>query len=137
METALGLISYIRNKATVYNAPFCRIIEDLNEDREYRRFCLGEIFAENLAFGRDIPDAWRKALEESPMCLEAYEKDVLINFGEKLCYCNKEEIESIAENALYSLKCFMETAVENRNTRTKSTAAICVSLGTIIILMFA
>lgn len=137
LETSLKLIDYIKNKAMVYSMPFSDIINGLCCERELRSLCLTEKFSYKIAETNNVPQVWKETIEEASIHLEEYEKDVLINFGVSMCSCSKEEISNLAENASYSLKCFRDTAVENRNNRSKSMAAICVSLGIVIILMFA
>lgn len=137
LEAAVKLVDYTKSKAEVYGMPFAEIIAETNGDKELERLRIGEIFVKKSFDKNDIAEVWKETVNEAPIQLEDYERDILIHFGERMCVCSKEEIRTVSENAIYSLNCFKETAVENRNKRSKSIAAICVSLGTIIILMFA
>lgn len=136
LEESIKLINLIKNRAMFYSEPLPDIVDGISaNDNKYLkefRYC----FSENKDLPADIPERWKTAVE---LCfgqyLEAYECDILIHFGEELCACSRSEIEKIYDNAEQALYEFINTARQKRNTNAKSTAAISVSVGVMIVLM--
>ena len=137
MTDAIQIVEYIGGRAIHLNEPLADILKaELCSDKKYFRvLCSG---FENAIKKDVVPDAWMFAVKQTfGDVLSDYEADVLIHFGEKLCSCSNYEIENIKSSAISDLEEFRKTAVENKNTKSKSTAAITVSAGVIIVLMFA
>lgn len=137
LESAIKMISTIKNNALFYNSSFAEIISEIDKGSDFNYSDMFSKFFESLSEGSDVPNAWKKAVYESKMTLEIYERDILVFFGKDMCSCSKEEILHIADKAISDLQYFKTTAMDNRKRKSKSTAAITVSMGIMIILMFA
>ena len=138
LDDAVRLVEYISGRAIHFGEPLSEILEIQNEDARKLIIRLRENFKEQLDNSCEIPDSWETAVNNT-FCdvLEDYECDVLIHFGKNLCRCSHYEIEGLKRKAVSDLEDFRNTAIENKKTKTKSTAAITVSAGVIIVLMFA
>lgn len=137
LENVIRLITVIKNKAMFYNAPFSEIIDEINKQNEFPKMRFIMQFSEIISEGLSVPEAWQTAVNKSELNLEMYECDTLIRFGREMCNCNKDEITVVADSAIGELREFSKTATEKRNMKSKSTAAITISMGIMIVLMFA
>ena len=135
IDVALKLISVIKNKASVYNYSLAEIIADISMNKEFEVIHFDDLFLKNLSNAENIPTLWENVISESDIHLAHYEKDVLINFGKNLCACSKQDILSLYDKSFEDLTTFKRTAIENKNSKTKSTAAITISIGIIVVLM--
>lgn len=137
LSEAIQITEYIGIRAFHFNEPLSEILkaENCEVNKYFGKLC--------VAFEKEIksdivPVAWANAIKQIfSGVLEDYECDVLIHFGEKLCSCSSFEIENIKSNAVSDLEELRKTALENKNSKSKSTAAVTVSAGVIIVLMFA
>ncbi len=137
LSEAIQIVEYIGIRAYHFNEPLSEILnaEHCNDKKYFGRLCVAFV---NGMKSEVVPDAWSNAVKQTfSGVLEDYECDVLIHFGEKLCRCSSYEIENIKSNAVSDLEELRKTALENKNTKSKSTAAVTVSAGVIIVLMFA
>lgn len=136
LDNVIRLINIIKNKSLYYGIPFCEIISELKNNRNFEKSELIDKFCSNISDGYSVPEAWKSAVKSSSAYFETYECDTIIRYGEELCQCNMEEISEISDNAISELQEFRKTAIEKRNIKSKSTAAVTISSGLIIILMF-
>ncbi len=135
IDVALNLISVIKNKACVYNSSLAEIIADISMNKEFELFHFNDMFLNKLSNSESIPSLWENTISESDIHLAHYEKDILINYGKNLCECSRQDISSLYNKSFEDLTMFKNTAIENKNSKTKSTAAITISVGIIVVLM--
>lgn len=136
LDSALRLIVAVKNKAMFYSSPFAEIITQLQKNDDFNKLKLFEKFSENLTLGIPVPEAWSNAVHNADMALEENELDVLIRFGKEMCSCSRADITEISENAIFELQELRTTAIKTRNTKSKSTAAVTVSAGIMLVLIF-
>lgn len=136
LNLGLNLIAAIKNKAMFYNLPFAEIIMQLENEEEFDRFLLLSHFLQNLKSGMAVPEAWKNAVIYSDLALEDRERNILIQFGKDMCSCSRDQIQEISDRALYELNELRHIADEKRKIRSKSTAAVVVSIGLMIVLVF-
>ena len=137
LDTVLRLITEVKNKAIFYSEPFSDIIVQLQNNDDFYKFKLFDVFSENLSSGMAAPDAWHDAIISADMEIEKNECDILIRFGKDMCSCSRGEITEISERAIFEINELREAAVEKRNHKSKSTAVVTVSMGLMIVLIFA
>lgn len=138
LDDAIDIVNTVKNRALYYSEPLTEIMHQLQKTDKtlYKAFC-GAYF-DNIDSDQSVPDAWETAVKSTfDKDFEIYEQDVLIHFGKDLCGSNRNEIEKLTDNAIYALKEFRKTATDNKNNKSKSTAAVAVSAGIMIVLMFA
>lgn len=136
LDSVLRLITAVKNKATFYSAPFAEIIVQLQNNEDYYKIKLFDIFSDNLHSGMIVPDAWHNAIISSYTDMDENERDVLIRFGKEMCSCSRDEIAEIADHAISEINELRNAAIEKRNSKSKSTAAVTVSFGLMIVLIF-
>lgn len=136
LDSALRLISAVKNKALFYSSPFAEIIIQLQKKEDFNKLNLFDIFSENLALGMGVPEAWSSSIHRSNLVLEENELDALVHFGKEMCSCSRAAITEISDNAILELQELRKTAIEKRNTKSKSTAAVTVSVGLMLVLIF-
>lgn len=138
LKNADYFISQIKNRAMYLAEPLPDIIKNLSESNNklISEFCL--FFEAKSDLKKDVaPDIWKVSVDNFfGKHLYPYECDILKHFGENICSCNKEEINQIYTKAHNDLCDFLSTAEEVRKTRTRSTAAISISSGLMLVLMF-
>lgn len=137
LKNADELMSVIKSRADYYSEPLSEILKNLasSDKKEISSFC--NIFAFDTDLPESIaPEVWCNAVDKYfSRYLETYECDVIKHFGESICGCNRGEIGQIYNKAHNDITAFLDTANEKRCTNTKSTAAITVSVGIMIVLM--
>lgn len=136
LDSALRLIFAVKNKAMFYSSPFAEIIIKLQKNDDFDKLNIFDIFSENLASGLVVPEAWSSSVHRSNFVLEESELDVLIQFGKEMCSCSRAAITEISDNAISELQELKRNAIEKRNTKSKSTAAVTVSAGLMLVLIF-
>lgn len=136
LDSILRLITAVKNKAMFYSAPFSEIIVQLHNNNDFYKFKLLDIFIKNLSSGMVVPDAWHNAILRSDMEIDENERDILIHFGKEMCSCSKAEITEISDLAILEISELRGLAIEKRNSKSKSTAAVAVSMGLMIVLIF-
>lgn len=136
LSLILRFIASVKNCALFYNAPFAEIINQLKNDDNFNKFDFFDYFSENLSSGMSVPDAWRDAIINADIEIDDKERDILIRFGTDMCRCNKVEINEISDQIISEISELRNEAVEKRNTKSKSTAAVTVSTGILIVLIF-
>lgn len=136
LDVTLRLITEVKNKASFYSAPFAEIIIQLQRNRDFYKFKLFDLFAENLSSGMVVPDAWQNAVLSTDMEIDEKESDILIRFGKDMCSCSRAEITEISDRAIFEINELRNSAIEKRNRKSKSTAAVTVSMGLMIVLIF-
>lgn len=136
LNMSLNLIAAIKNKAMFYNLPFAEIIMLLEKEDEFNRFSLLTLFLQKLKSGMAVPDAWKNADIYSDLVLEEQERNILMQFGKDMCSCSRDQIQEISDRALYELNELKHIADEKRKIKSKSTAAVVVSIGLMIVLVF-
>ena len=129
------MISDIKNRAIQYSEAFSDILLEFNEKGKYITFDFIGNFSNNIRSGIVAPDAWRLSLEGSGCSLYQWERDVLIRFGENMCYCHKSNIEEYSDVAVADLNQFKENAKEKRAKSAKTGAVFTVSAGVMIALL--
>ena len=136
LNMSLNLITSIKNKAMFYNLPFAEIIMQLENEEDLNRFSLLYLFLQNLKSETTVPDAWKNAVVYSDLALEEQERNILIQFGKDMCSCSREQIQEISARAICELNELRNDADEKRKVKSKSTAAVVVSIGLMIVLVF-
>lgn len=131
------MINDIKNKSLYYAKPFSEIMYELRDNKNYERFILINTFCNNIAAGYPVPEAWGNAVEYNSKYFTADECHQLKCFGEELCSCNREEIPEISDNLINEFHQFRQIATDRRNLKSKSTAAVTISAGLMIVLVFA
>lgn len=137
LESADTLLFSVKNRALLFSEPLSDIISNLSglENKKIAEFCLFYTCNSDLP-EKNAPEIWNLSVDAVyGKYLKPYECDILKHFSEKICCCNKDEINRIYTQAHNDLADFLTTAKEIRNTRTKSTAAITISSGLMIVLM--
>lgn len=137
LDLSIRLLTVVKNKALHYGEPFSEIIFEQQSNDDYKNFPLVQQFCSSVSAGKTVPDAWKIAVEQLSKYIEFGECESLIRYGEEMCRCNREEISEISTNVIYELQEFRKTAIEKRNIKSKSTAAVTISSGIVIVLMFA
>lgn len=137
LDFILRLINAVKNKAIHYGMPFAEIISELQNNDDFAKSVLIQKFCSSLSEGKTVPEAWKIAVDQFSKYIESHECDTLIRYGEEMCRCNKDEISELSANILYELQEYRNIAVEKRNMKSKSTAAVTISSGIVIVLMFA
>ncbi len=136
LDNSIRLINLVKNRALNYAEPLGEIVLSLSESEEKFMKDFSSVFVAKKDLLLNFPDIWKTAVNEYfGRYLEQYECDILIHFGEELCSCSRSDIKNICEAAEYSLSEFSKTAKHRRNTSAKSTAAVSVSVGVMIVLM--
>lgn len=135
IDSVLRLIMTVKNKAIFYNAPFSEIIINLRNNDEFQKIRLFDVFSDNLQSGMTVPDAWNDAVSRTFYDIDKNERDVLIRFGKEMCCCSRNEISEISARAISEIEELKNTAIEQRNIKSKSTGAVIVSFGLMIILI--
>lgn len=135
LSECVVMISEIKNKALQYSQAFSEIIVEYNNKDKFKNFDFIGRFAEYINSGLNAPDAWRSSLEQSDCSLYQWERDVVIRFGENLCYCPKSDIDEYGTAAISDLKQFNENAKEKKNKSAKTGAVFTVSAGVMIALL--
>lgn len=136
LDDIIRLINIIKNKSMYYGTPLNEIICDLRNNKYFEKSALIDRFCNYISFGYSVPEAWKNAVKNNSDYLEKYECDTIIRFGEEICQCNMEEISEISDNVISELQEFRKTAIEKRNIKSKSTAAVTISAGLMIVLIF-
>lgn len=137
LENADALIFSVKNRAMHFSEPLSDIIRNLSvtDNKKIADFCSVFTSISDLP-DKTAPEIWNLSVDMVfGKCLKPYECDVIKHFSEKICFCNKDDISRIYTQAHNDLNDFLTTAKEIRNTRTKSTAAISISSGLMIVLM--
>ncbi len=132
LENCILLVREIRNSATQFAESFSDIIESLDSSDKYQSLDFIKLFTSETKKGILPPDAWKNALGNSSCSLYQWERDVLVDYGNKMFSCSREEIEEISDFVITQLKDFSESATEKRNKTTKTGAVCTVSAGVMI-----
>lgn len=138
LAEAINIVEYISGRAEFFKEPLSDIMKtDVAQNKNsFENLCV--CFGEELKNGITVPDAWLNTVRKTfDGIMEDYEQDILIDFGQNLCRCSSFEIENLKAKTVSDLNDLRKTAIENKNTKTKSMAAVTVSAGVIIVLMFA
>lgn len=137
IENAIRMISDIKSRSVFYSTPFSEIMLELNNNRNYEKFPLVNLFCKYIANGIPVPEAWADAVEKNSKYFLSEESSLLTRFGEEMCRCNREEISEISDNIISEFQRFLQIATEKRTVKSKSTAAVTISAGLMIVLVFA
>ena len=137
IENVIRMITEIKSRSVFYSKPFSEIMLELNINKNYENFPIVSLFCRCISGGVSVPAAWTEAVEKNSKYFSADESVLLKRFGEEMCKCNKEEISEIADNMICEFQRFLQLATERRNIKSKSTAAVTISAGLMIVLMFA
>lgn len=137
LDLAIRLIGTVSSKALYYDQPFADIMFDIKNEDSYKNFPFICKFCSFINDGYSVPDAWKNASLSMSGELNSEEYGMLIQYGEEMCSCNKEDIPDISARVLSEFKEYRQNAVEKRNLRSRSTAAVTVSVGAVFVLMFA
>ncbi len=138
LSETISLVEFISSRAIFSGAPISDILRNVAfEDKPLQKQLTDEFFAE-IRQGNAVPDAWKNAvLTAMGKQLHIYECDVIIQYGKDICNSSIDDIKRINSNAVSALMDFYNVAVENKNRKSKSTAAIAISIGAMIVLMLA
>lgn len=135
LDSVLRLILAVKNKAIFYNAPFSEIIINLRNNDEFYKIRIFDVFSDNLQSGMTVPDAWNDAVSRIYSDIDKNERDILIRFGNDMCCCSRNEIPEISARAISEIEELKNIAIEQRNIKSKSTCAVIVSFGLMIVLI--
>lgn len=136
LNMILNLISAIKNKAMFYNIPFAEIVMQLQNEDAFRSYSLLYLFMQEMKSGMTVPEAWKNANIHSDLVLEDHERNILTQFGKDMCNCSRDQIQGISDRAICELIELRNSADEKRKVRSKSTAAVIISVGLMIVLVF-
>ena len=137
IENAIRMIADIKSRSVFYSRPFSEIILELNNNKNYEKFTLIKVFCKYISEGISVPVAGGDSVEKNSKYFSAEECCLLTRFGEEMCRCNREEIAAISDNVIDEFQRFLQIATDRRNMKSKSTAAVTISAGLMIVLMFA
>ncbi len=135
LDITLRLITAVKNKAMFYSEPFAEIIIQLQNIDNFHKLSFFNVFSENISSGMVVPDAWKNAICSS-LEFDEVERNVLINFGTDMCSCSRAEITEISEQAIFEISELKKSAIEKRNCKSKATAAVTISMGLMVVLIF-
>ncbi|MBO5935776.1 MAG: stage III sporulation protein AB [Clostridia bacterium] len=136
IDLILRLILSVKNRAMFYNIPFSEIIMQLKTNDEFYKTGLCDVFTDRLQAGMNVPDAWKDTVVSVFPDIGKNECDILIRFGTEMCCCNKDEIQEISDRVVSEIEELRDFAIEQKNIKSKSTGAVIVSFGLMIVLVF-
>lgn len=138
LSESISLVEFISSRAIFSGAPISDILQSISFCDKQMQKQLSDNFMSDIQNGNTVPDAWENAvLSVTGKQLHVYECDVIIHYGKDMCSSNADDIKRINSKAVSALTDFYNTAVENKNRKSKSTAAIAISVGAMIVLMLA
>ena len=137
LDLTIRFIGTVSSKALYYDQPFSDIMFDIKNEDCYKNFPVVCKFCSFINDGYSVPDAWKNASLSMSGELNPEEYRILMQYGEEMCSCNKEDIPDISARVLSEFQEYRQQAVENRKLRSRSTAAVTVSLGAVFVLIFA
>ncbi len=138
LSDSINLVEFISSRAIFSGQPISEILRNISFEDKTLQKRLSDNFSLEMLKGNTVPDAWKNAvLSSMGKQLHIYECDVIIHYGKDICNSNIDDIKRINSNVVSALTDFYNTAVENKNRKSKSTAAIAISIGAMIVLMLA
>ena len=137
LKNADELMLQIKNRALYYSEPLTDILRSISDcdNKHIRSFC-ADFISESDLHSTGAPDVWCSTVDKIyGRYLVQYECDVLKHFGENICRSSKNEIINCYNKAYSDITEFIKTADDKRRTNTKSSAAISISLGIMLVVM--
>lgn len=138
LAESISLVEFISSRAIFSGESISDILQSISFCDKQMQKQLSDNFVSEIQNGNTVPDAWENAvLSVIGKQLNIYESDVIIHYGKDMCSSNADDIKRINSKAVSALTDFYNTAIENKNRKSKSTAAIAISVGAMIVLMLA
>ncbi len=132
LDECILLVREIKSSAFMFSESFCDIILDFNNSSKFSSLDFMENFKSETEQGNTPPVAWKNAVLSSSCSLYQWERDSLIEYGNKMCCCSREEISEISDYVTEILNAYRQSAAEKKTKTTKTNAVCTVSAGVMI-----
>ena len=136
LERCISVINETGDRAMLFSDSLSDIMTHLSSQKKYSSGDFPLIFSDYLVRkNTSVPEAWRYASEKAFPVLYPWERDVVLEFGNKMFSCPVEKIEELTQHALLQLQEYKENAIEKRDRTIKTEAVCSVSAGLMIALL--